>query len=139
MGTAEATPELRAVVEKLARRHNLGVSTWFGEKYHTMWGVPVAQKKSGLLSHLDTMKAGVTNLVEIHVAERTPEMEVIFDMNAPSQNAPDQGVAAHRQAELDMVTSPELVQLVKSGKIRLVTYRQLIERAGGIAGMRAPR
>jgi predicted glycoside hydrolase/deacetylase ChbG (UPF0249 family) len=139
MGTAEATPELRAVVEKLARKHDLGVSTWFGEKYHTMWGVPVASKKSGLLSHLATVKPGVTNLVEIHVAERTPEMEVIVDMNAPSQNEPGQGVAAHRQAELDMVTSPELAALVASGKIRLVTYRQLIERAGGVKAMRSPR
>jgi predicted glycoside hydrolase/deacetylase ChbG (UPF0249 family) len=138
MGTAEATPELRAVVEKLARRHNLGISTWFGEKYYTSWGVPVTQKKTHLLSYLATVKPGVTNLIEIHVAERTPEMDVIVDMNAPSQNEPGQGVAAHRSAELAMVTSPELAQLVKSGRIRLVTYRQLIARAGGIAGMRAP-
>jgi hypothetical protein len=33
----------------------------------------------------------------VHVAERTPEMEVIFDMNAPAQNAPDAGVAGMRR------------------------------------------
>jgi hypothetical protein len=77
------------------------------------------------------------NLIEVHVAERTPEMEAIFDMNAPAQNAPEAGVVAHRNAELHTMVSPELAELVRSGKIRLVTYRQMVERVG-LAGMKRP-
>ena len=135
MGMAEATPQLREVEERVAKKYGLGISTYFSESYFTLWGVPVAAKKSALLAHLAAAKRDTVNLVEVHVAERTPEMEVIFDMNAPSQNAPEAGVVAHRKAELETMLSPELV---RSGKIRLVTYRQLATRVG-LAGMRRPR
>jgi predicted glycoside hydrolase/deacetylase ChbG (UPF0249 family) len=138
MGTAEATPELRAVVERIAKKYKLGISTYFGESYKTMWGVPVAQKKSELLAHLADPKRDQVNLVEIHVAERSPEMAVIVDMNAPSQNAPDAGVMAHRSAELEMVTSPEVADLVRSGKIKLVTYRTLVDRSGPVSSKPSP-
>jgi hypothetical protein len=58
-------------------------------------------------------------------------------MNASAQNAPDAGVVAHRNAELHTMLSPELAELVRSGKIRLVTYQQLVSRAG-LAGMKRP-
>ena len=70
------------------------------------------------------------NLIEVHVAERTPEMEAIFDMNAPEQNAPGAGVVDHRNAELKTVLSPELAELVRTGKIRLVTYQTMMQRIG---------
>jgi hypothetical protein len=138
MGTAEATPQLREVLERVARKYGLGISTYFGESYYTQWGVPVASKTSALLAHLASAKRDTVNLIEVHVAERTPEMEVIFDMNAPAQNAPGAGVVDHRKAELEAMLSPELAELVRSGRIRLVTYRDLVTRAG-TAGMRRPR
>lgn len=138
MGMAEATPQLREVEERVAKKYGLAISTHFGESYFSLWGVPVASKKTTLLAHLSKAPRDSVNLIEVHVAERTPEMEVIFDMNAPSQNAPDAGVVAHRKAELETILSPELAQLVNTGKIRLVTYRQLVARVG-LAGMRRPR
>jgi predicted glycoside hydrolase/deacetylase ChbG (UPF0249 family) len=137
MGMAEATPQLREVLERIAKKYGLGISTYFGESYFTLWGVPVGSKKTVFLSHLADAKRDTVNLIEVHVAERTPEMEVIFDMNAASQNAPDAGVVAHRKAELETMLSPELAELVRSGKIRLVTYQQLVARVG-LAGMRRP-
>jgi predicted glycoside hydrolase/deacetylase ChbG (UPF0249 family) len=137
MGMAEATPQLRATLERVARKYGLGISTYFGESYFTLWGVPPADKKSALLAHLATAKRDTVNLIEVHVAERTPEMEVIFDMNAPAQNAPEAGVVAHRNAEMKTMLSPELADLVRSGKIRLVTYQQLVAR-NGLTSMRAP-
>ena len=137
MGMVEATPQLREVEERVAKKYGLGISTHFGESYFTLWGVPVAAKKSELRAHLATAKRDSVNLIEVHVAERTPEMEVIFDMNAPSQNTPDAGVVAHRRAELETMLSPELAELVRSGKISLVTYQQLVARVG-LAGMRRP-
>ena len=137
MGMAWATPQLREVTERVAKKYGLGISTYFGESYFTLWGEPVAAKKSALLEHLAKAPRDSVNLIEVHVAERTPEMEAIFDMNASAQNAPDAGVVAHRNAELHTMLSPELAELVRSGKIRLVTYQQLVSRAG-LAGMKRP-
>jgi predicted glycoside hydrolase/deacetylase ChbG (UPF0249 family) len=137
MGMAEGTPQLREIEERLAKKYGLGISTYFGESYFTLWGEPVTAKKSALLAHLANARRDSVNLIEVHVAERTPEMEVIFDMNAPSQNAPGAGVVDHRKAELETMLSPELAELVRSGRIRLVTYQQLVTR--GLASMRRPQ
>jgi chitin disaccharide deacetylase len=64
-------------------------------------------------------------------------MEAIYDMNAEAQNSADAGVVAHRNAELHTMLSPELAQLIRSGKIRVITYKQLVDRMG-LAGMRRP-
>ena len=130
MGMAWATPQLREVTERVAKKYGLGISTYFGESYYTIWGVAPGSKKSALLEHRAKAPRDSVNLIEVHVAERTPEMEAIFDMNASAQNAPEAGVVAHRHAELQTMLSPELAELVRSGKIHLVTYRQLVERMG---------
>jgi hypothetical protein len=137
MGMAEATPQLREVEERVAKKYGLGISSYFGESYKSLWGVPVASKKSALLELLTNARRDSVTLIEVHVAERTPEMEVIFDMNAPEQNSPDAGVVAHRKAELETMLSPELAAMVHSGKIRLVTYQQVAARVG-VANMRRP-
>src|SRR4051812_39560157 len=137
MGMAWATPQLREVMERVAKKYGLGISTYFGESYYTIWGEPVAAKKSALLDHLAKAPRDSVNLIEVHVAERTPEMEAIYDMNAPAQNSADAGVAAHRNAELRTMLSPELAELVRSGKIRVVTYQQMVSRAG-LASMKRP-
>ena len=138
MGTGLATPQLREVFERVARKYNVGISGWFGENYRSIWGVPVATKKQTFLEYLSTNKLDQPNLFEVHVAERTPEMEVIFDQNAPEQNAPGAGVVDHRKAELQTMLSPELAELVRSGRIHLMNYEQLIARVGGPAKMKMP-
>jgi predicted glycoside hydrolase/deacetylase ChbG (UPF0249 family) len=138
MGSALATPELRAVTERVARKYGLGISGWFGENYRSIWGVPVATKKSEFLAYLGSSKLDQPNLIEVHVAERTPEMQAIVDMNAPEQNAPGAGVVDHRKAELESMLSPELAELVRTGKIRLINYQQLIAKVGGPSKMRMP-
>ena len=130
MGTALATPQLRAVTERVARKYGLGISTYNGEAYYTLWGVPVAEKKAALLARLAAPPGDSVSLIEVHVAERTPEMEVILDMNAPAQNAPGAGVVDHRAAELAAMLSPELSALARSGKVRFVNYAELLARAG---------
>ena len=137
MGMVEATPQLREIEERIAKKYGLGISTYFGESYFSLWGEPVVSKKSALLARLANARRDSVNVIEVHVAERTPEMEVIFDMNAPSQNAPGAGVVDHRKAELETMVSPELAELVRSGRIRLVTYQQLLARVG-LSGMRRP-
>jgi predicted glycoside hydrolase/deacetylase ChbG (UPF0249 family) len=138
MGTALATPQLREVTERVARKYGVGISGWFGENYRSIWGVPVATKKSTFLDYLGTSKTNQPNLIEVHVAERTPEMEVIVDMNAPEQNAAGAGVVDHRTAELASMLSPELAEMARTGKIRLINYQQLIAKVGGASKMRVP-
>ena len=131
MGTLQSTPELREIQERVARRFGLGISRRFGESYFTLWDTPGDAKKSTLLSRLAAAKRDTVNLVVLHVAERTPEMEALFDMNAPAQNSAEAGVAAHRRAELDAVLSSELAELVRSRAIQLITYEQLAARYRG--------
>ena len=131
MGTLQSTPELRAIQERVAKKFGVGISRHFGESYFTLWDTPVESKKSTLLARLANAKWDTVNLIVMHVAERTPEMDALFDLNAPAQNSAGSGVAAHRRAELDAVLSPELAELVRSRAIQLVTYQQLIARYSG--------
>lgn len=136
MGVALATPELRAITEKLARKYKLGISTlnkntYFGEEYTDMWGVPVETKKQDFLKHLHSLNPKVPNLVIIHVAQSSPEMDVLVDMNSKIMNTEDGKPQAslHRQTELNMLLSPEFRQLIGK-KFTLINYRSLIEKKG---------
>ena len=142
MGTAVATPELRAVVERVAAKYKVGISQYFGEAYHTMFDTPIEAKKPEFLALLAKLGASPrTNLFVVHVAERTPEMDVLFDRNNAAQNSAGGVplVARHRQSELDMVLSPEFQERVRSGNVTLITYQQLIARAGGVSAMHRPK
>lgn len=131
MGTAVSTPELRAIVEKLANKYKLGISNYFGESYKSMWGVPVETKKKELLSHLDNLMPDKINLVEIHVAHQTPEMDVLVDLNSKLMNTEDgkPKASAHRQTELNMLLSPEFRNQIGK-KFKLVTYADVIAEKG---------
>jgi chitin disaccharide deacetylase len=132
MGTAISTPELRAIVEKLAAKHKLGISRFFGEAYKTMFDVPVESKKKIFFSHLDSLKQDKVNLLVLHLAQDHPEMNALFDMNNRDMSTSDgiSLVSKHRKAELNVVTSPEFLEMVKSRKIVLVTYRDLVRTKG---------
>lgn len=138
MGMATATPELRAIVEKLAAKYQLGISTYFGEEYKSMWGVPVNEKKAEFMRHLDNLKKDRINLVELHIAHATPEMEVLMDMNSQLMSAEDGKPQAsqHRQTELNMLLSPDFRKQIDH-KFKLVTYADLM-RTKGPRAMRSP-
>ena len=132
MGTAGATPQLRAVVERLAEKYRVGISRSYGETSNTIFSTPVERKTTELITGLNRADRSKTNLWVIHVAERTPEMEVLFDRNNAAQNsgAGVPLVAQHRQGELDAVLSRELADMVKANRIKLVTYGDLNARGG---------
>jgi len=132
MGTAGATPQLRAVVERLAEKYGVGISRSYGEVSNTIFSTPVERKTSELVAGLSRADRTKTNLWVIHVAERTPEMEVLFDRNNAAQNS-GEGVplvAQHRQGELDAMLSRDLADMVRANRIKLVTYEQLNARGG---------
>ena len=138
MGMAVATPELRAITEKLARKYKLGISTYFGEEYISMWGVPVKTKKEVFLAHLDSLRTDKVNLIEIHIARNNPEMEALVDLNSDLMNSKSKEPEAsqHRQREFEMLMSKDFQQSINK-KFTLITYKDLIG-AKGLETMKAP-
>ncbi|HEY9194700.1 MAG TPA: hypothetical protein VIM77_00485, partial [Mucilaginibacter sp.] len=133
MGIALSTPELRALTEKLAHKYKLGISTlssvtYFGETYMEMWGEPIATKKKAFLAYVSTgLNRDKPNLVVIHAATPSPEMDVLVDMNSNMMNTKDGKplTSLHRQTELNMLLSPEFRSLVNK-KFEMVNYGQLL-------------
>ncbi len=132
MGIALSTPELRALTEKLAHKYKLAISTlssvtYFGETYKEMWGEPVATKKTAFLEYVSHLNPDKPNLVVIHTATPSPEMDALYDMNSKMMNDKDGKplTSIHRQTELNMLLSPEFRSLVGK-KFRLINYQQLL-------------
>jgi hypothetical protein len=133
MQTAYSTPELRTLVETLARDYRLGIATYFGERSGTMWPVPPERKLSALLGFVGEGGGGLKLLVA-HLGLDNDEMTALVDVNWPTDPF---RVARHRQAELDAVSSPAFRASVAAAGLELITYRQLIERKG-LAAMKRP-
>jgi predicted glycoside hydrolase/deacetylase ChbG (UPF0249 family) len=139
MGTAVATPELREIVEKIAKKYKLGISRYFNEKYKTMFDTPVEKKKIEFLDYLKKdLKSDGVNLIVLHVAKPDPEMKVLIDLNNAKMYSEEKPLVSwHRSAELAMLLSDEFLLMVKTKKITLVTYKDLVN-SPGIASMKAP-
>jgi predicted glycoside hydrolase/deacetylase ChbG (UPF0249 family) len=140
MGTAASTPELRAIVERLAAKYSLGISPYFGEESFDLFATPADQKIRTLTTQLrDSLKSDRPNLFVIHVADGSPEMQALFDMNYPPMNAPtgEPLTWIHRKAEMEMLLSSDFRRALQETGVRLITYRDVIS-ARGLASMRAP-
>jgi len=138
MGTATSTPELRAIVEKLAKKYKLAISRYFGENYQTMFGVTIETKKNEFLKQVAGLPKDKVNLMVMHVAQATPEMNALVDMNNADQHSDIKPlVAMHRSAELKALLSKQFQDMVKRGAVKLVTYRDLVQREG-LDKMKAP-
>lgn len=137
MGTAVSTPELRAVVERVAEKFGVGISRYWGESYATMFDTPVAQKEAAFHAHLDSLVPDHVNLMVVHVAEATPEIRVLVDMNNADQNTAggEPLMALHRAAELDMLL--KFARGPDARRVTLTNYATLMARMGR-AGMKHP-
>ena len=137
MGTAAGAPELLAVAERVAAKYQLGVSPYFGEAEYSMFDVPIARKQAEFRAYIDSLTPGPVRLAVIHVAQATPEIQALVDMNNATQNTAtgDPLMSQHRQAELDM-----LLQFARGPQLRkvaLVNYAAVIARLG-LASMKRP-
>jgi predicted glycoside hydrolase/deacetylase ChbG (UPF0249 family) len=138
MWTAISTPELRAIVERLAERYHLGISRYLGENYSSLFDVPVETKKSEFFNRLAHLEKDKVNLLVMHVAEDTPEMEALIDMNDAGMHSETQPVVAmHRSTELGILLSFQFLEMLKEGKVSLVTYRDVIQKVG-LKNMKTP-
>ncbi len=133
MGIALSTPQLRALTEKLAHKYKLAISTlssvtYFGETYMEMWGEPIATKKKVFLDYVSNkLNANKPNLVVIHTATPSPEMDALVDMNSNMMNAKDGKplTSLQRQTELNMLLSPEF-RAMQGKKFVMINYTQLL-------------
>lgn len=133
MGIALSTPELRALTEKLAHKYHLAISTlstvtYFGETYKEMWGEPVATKKSAFMAYVNHLNPDRPNLVVIHTATPSPEMDALYDMNSSLMNDKNGKplTSIHRQTELNMILSPDFTSL-NGKKFEMVNYEQMLK------------
>lgn len=136
MGTAIATPALRAIVERLAHRYGVGISRWYGERHTSLFAAPVARKGDVLAAAVDSLPADALGLLVVHAATRTPESLALVDLNNPAQNDSTGGVAQHRAAEREALLQ-WLRRRTSNTEPRLVTYRDVVA-ARGTAAMRSP-
>jgi predicted glycoside hydrolase/deacetylase ChbG (UPF0249 family) len=133
MGTAASTPQMRQRFEKVAREFGLGVSRWFGEMNGPIvYTVDPARKTDFLVSELEKLNKPGLYLIVCHTVIKTPEVEVLRDLNPTGLK----NMADHRQAETDMLCDPRLKKVLKDKGIELVGYEVLREKF--LAQMRAP-
>jgi predicted glycoside hydrolase/deacetylase ChbG (UPF0249 family) len=134
MGTAVSTPEMRERFVKVAREFNLGISRWFGEvQGPVVYTVEPAKKTEFLVRELQKLSEPGVYLIVCHTLVKTPEVEVLRDLNPTGLK----NMAAHRQAETDMLCSPELARVISEKRIVLVGYDELREKF--LPQMRPPR
>jgi predicted glycoside hydrolase/deacetylase ChbG (UPF0249 family) len=127
MGTAVSTPEMRALVERLAREYGLGISRYFGEiDIQNIYSEPPEEKTTALLNRLDSLTTDKRNLLVFHIGELQPEMNVLQDLN-PFGLAE---MSRHRQAELDALCSQRFHKALERRGVKLITYHDLIQSVG---------
>jgi predicted glycoside hydrolase/deacetylase ChbG (UPF0249 family) len=127
MLTAVSTPELTAIVEGLAEEYGYGLARYFREPSVSLWDTPPENKLDGLLDVLDQLESGRPTLLVMHLGLDGPEMAALIDVNNPTDS---DRVGIHRGAELEALLSSEFRQAIADRGIRLVNYRDIIEKYG---------
>jgi hypothetical protein len=122
MNIAFSTPELRAVLEKLAKEFRLGISTGYGENERTLWEVPPRLKKTRLLAWFKALEPERVNLFVFHIGRNNDEMKALYDMNNPEDPA---RIGQHRGAEYRALSSKAFKQALRDSKATVITYRDL--------------
>ena len=134
MGTAVETPELRALVKRLAKEYHLGISRYFGEvDMQSIYSVAVKNKTDSLAAIIKRIEPGNRHLVVFHIGITTPEMNALVDLN--EFGLPQ--MSQHRQAELKALCSKKFRKILKEKNFRLMTYREIIAEVG-LQNMKSP-
>ncbi len=134
MGTAVSTPELRSLVEKLAKEYKLGISVYFDEAYASLWEIAPERKLNRLLEIVANLQPERVNLVVIHLGMETPEMDALTDLNYPADPF---RVSIHRQAELNALCSSAFEKALINKGVELITYHDLVLKPG-LKSMKRP-
>jgi predicted glycoside hydrolase/deacetylase ChbG (UPF0249 family) len=119
MGTAVASKELRALVEKLSAEYKLPFEHRDLKRVSGFSGAQKSgeQKENDLVEVLKKLEAGTWILVE-HPATDTPESRAMAHIGYTN-------VAEDRAGVLRALTSPRAKEVVKSRGIKLISYADL--------------
>ncbi len=119
MGTPTATPELKALVQKLANEYKLPIETP-GAKY-VPWQAdnktPAEQREAALIKALEGLGPGTWIIIE-HPGLDTPEMQAMGHKGYWE-------VASHRDGVTKAFTSPKVKEVIKRRGIQLVSYHDM--------------
>jgi hypothetical protein len=127
MGTAVDKPELRSIVEKLAKEYGLAISRYFGEvDLESMYSVDIDKKKDYLFDLIEKVEAGKINLLVCHIGKDTDELRAMIDMNSFGLNE----MSKHREAELNALITAKKQNVFEKNKIILINYNDLINEIG---------
>jgi predicted glycoside hydrolase/deacetylase ChbG (UPF0249 family) len=125
MGAAISTVEFQEEMEKIAREYQIGISRYFGEQeLRTVYDVAPEQKLSQALKNLETITNGGLYLLVCHVGTDNAEMRAMTDLNDFGLK----NMSKHRQAEADVLCSPDYKEALQARGIRLVDYRAMLEQ-----------
>ena len=119
MGTASCTPELRALVEKLAVKYRLPVGAEGAGRAGRFGGKDTAagQKEENLVRILEGLQPGLWLMVE-HPGLDTPEMQAIG-------HGGYENVAQDRDGVTRAFTSPRVKEVIRRRGIQLISYGDL--------------
>ncbi|MCX6142808.1 MAG: ChbG/HpnK family deacetylase [Ignavibacteriales bacterium] len=134
MGTAVDKPESRAILENLAKEYGVAISRYFGEEdVSGVYSAPPAGKLDTLLDRTRKLPSGKINLMVFHVGLEGPEMDALLDLNVfgPAD------MSKHREGELRALTAVDFMKLIRTMKVHLTTYHELVEEVG-LQGMKRP-
>jgi hypothetical protein len=117
MGTATATPQLRAITRKLAQEYQLRLEDDSLKHAGSFPGATPAEREAALLRLLETLTPGRWLLIE-HPGADTPEMR--------AQGHPGYyNVASERAAVTVAFTSERVKSLVRERGVKLISYGEL--------------
>jgi predicted glycoside hydrolase/deacetylase ChbG (UPF0249 family) len=119
MNTPTATPQLNALVQKLAKEYKLPIETP-GAQY-VRWAADskatAEQREAALVKALEELKPGVWIIIE-HPGLDTPEMQGMGHKGYWE-------VASHRDGVTKAFTSPKVKEVIKRRGIKLVSYHDM--------------
>jgi predicted glycoside hydrolase/deacetylase ChbG (UPF0249 family) len=118
MGTPTCTPELRALVQKLAKEYKLPLGVPRGvQSVRGFTGRTAEEKEASLVKVLEQLTPGRWLLLE-HPGMDTPEMRAIGHIGY-------RDVAADREAVTQAFTSTKVKRVIEDRGIKLINYRDL--------------
>jgi len=127
MGTVFNDPQFREVTEKLAREYGLGLFGYFNEtSWSPQYRAAPNDKIDSLTTIIPKLKPGYNYLVS-HVGINNPELATMKDMNS---GQPLANMGAHRQSVLGALISPAFEQALEKGNLKLISFKEIIEREG---------
>jgi predicted glycoside hydrolase/deacetylase ChbG (UPF0249 family) len=134
MGTAVDKPEMRKIVEQLAKEYNLGISRYFNEEYlEIMYSVDLNEKENHLLKVLDSLKVNQNNLFVCHIGKDNDEMQAMIDLNTFGLKE----MSKHRESELQALLSVIKNDEFNKRDITLINYDDIIN-IYGLNSMKPP-